>query len=456
MSEQERKLDREKKIREAEDSTVNTLLFGLVVGAVGLIGYPLTINGIGCRLLFVGLLMAAAAFITGFFTGILFGIPKRNNGGDGDYSLNNNLVDIADWLTKIIVGLGLVNLQNIPGKLLKLGTIVQDASGSIKGQSLDIFAMCAVVYFSVLGLYIGYNYMRLVLSSKYKDADDNLLERERDEALKSAEEATAKAEEQRKTAEEQRAKAEAALAAKQENDDFWYKFQDAVNAKTPEEGIELYGEAISIKPNRAISYYNRGCSLSEAGKYIEAIEDFSKAYELSENEEDAADMKCAALLNRGTCYKELRDYDKAINDNSKVIELDSTNTDAYYNRALVYLDTNRYQEAISDFTTFLTKVPDSADGFIYRAEVYRKMGDFERAQLDINKAEVLEPDNSYINASRAEICAVQGNAAEFYRLLKIALDQGFPVWDFLEDPAYTNYKDESQFKELIDKYKPEE
>jgi len=151
-----------------------TLLFGGIAGTIGLIGYPLSIPGQGLQLECVGILVALAAFITGFFTGTLFGMPKRNAEVDSDYSLNNSLVEISDWLTKIIVGLGLVNLQQIPGYLLKFGTYVSDAAG-VKGKSLDVFAMCSVVYFSVLGLYIGYNYMRLVLSEKYKVADDNIL-----------------------------------------------------------------------------------------------------------------------------------------------------------------------------------------------------------------------------------------------------------------------------------------
>jgi hypothetical protein len=163
--------------RKAEKSIIKALVAGVGIGAIGLIGYPCTIAGVGARLMFIGFLLAVSAFITGFFTGTLFGMPKRNDEVNSDYSLNNSLVEISDWLTKIIVGLSLVNLKEIPKYLMSLGKYISEASGST-GQSLDIFSMCAVTYFSVFGLYIGYNYMRLVLSQKYKVADDNILRKE--------------------------------------------------------------------------------------------------------------------------------------------------------------------------------------------------------------------------------------------------------------------------------------
>lgn len=162
-------------IAAAEKSIKNTLIFGILIGGIGLVGFPLQIAGVGLNLMFISLMISCASFMSGFFVGILFGIPKRNNGGNGDYTLNNSLVEIADWLTKIIVGLGLVNIKQIPTMLLGIGKYVQ-AETNLTGTSISVFTMSIIVFYSVFGLYIGYNYMRLVLSGKYKDADDNLIE----------------------------------------------------------------------------------------------------------------------------------------------------------------------------------------------------------------------------------------------------------------------------------------
>ncbi|WP_348825108.1 pYEATS domain-containing protein [Flavobacterium aestuarii] len=174
----ETELKKEKKtVKEAETSILITLYMGLFSGMVPVVGFPITIPEMGGKILFIGIILAIAAFISFFFLGTLFGMPKRNNEKESDYSLNNSLVEISDWLTKIIVGLGLVNLKEIPGFLISLGEYVR-ASSRYDGQLLNIYSIGIVIYFGFLGLYIGYNYMRLVLSNKYKYADDNLIRKE--------------------------------------------------------------------------------------------------------------------------------------------------------------------------------------------------------------------------------------------------------------------------------------
>jgi hypothetical protein len=179
--------------KEAETSITLTLYMGLFLGLVPVVGYPILIPETGGRIIFIGLLLALASFITFFFTGTLFGMPKRNKEVDkeNDYALNNSLVEISDWLTKIIVGLALINLKEIPGYFINLGEYVS-LSTKYKGELLNIYTISIVIYFGFLGLYIGYNYMRLVLSNKYKKADDRLirkaLEEEKEKVLKIKEE----------------------------------------------------------------------------------------------------------------------------------------------------------------------------------------------------------------------------------------------------------------------------
>lgn len=177
-SQNETELEKEKNTgKEAETSVLLTLYLGLFLGMVPVIGFPITIPEMGGKILFIGLTLGIAAFISSFFMGTLFGMPKRNNKKENNYSLNNSLVEISDWLTKIIVGIGLINLKEIPGYLISLGEYVR-ASSKYDGQLLNVYTIGIVVYFGFLGLFIGYNYMRLVLSNKYKYADDNLIRRE--------------------------------------------------------------------------------------------------------------------------------------------------------------------------------------------------------------------------------------------------------------------------------------
>ncbi|OOG74962.1 pYEATS domain-containing protein [Flavobacterium sp. A45] len=178
MTNNETELEKEKNTgKDAETSVLLTLYTGLFLGMVPVIGFPVTNPEMGGNILFIGLTLGIASFTSFFFVGILFGMPKRNNKKENSYSLNNGLSEISDWLTKIIVGLALVNLKEIPGYIISFAEYIRIAS-KFDGQLLNIYTIGILFYFGFLGLFIGYNYMRLVRVNKYKYTDDNIILRE--------------------------------------------------------------------------------------------------------------------------------------------------------------------------------------------------------------------------------------------------------------------------------------
>jgi hypothetical protein len=71
----------------------------------------------------------------GAFLGFLFGLPRSlpatsdlNHGLHG-YLDNTNLLDVSDWLTKIIVGLSLVQIGKLPEAVGQLGRTLAPALG---------------------------------------------------------------------------------------------------------------------------------------------------------------------------------------------------------------------------------------------------------------------------------------------------------------------------------------
>lgn len=174
----ETELENEKNtVKEAETSVLLALYMGLFLGMIPVIGFPIIIPEMGGKILFIGVTLGIAAFISSFFVGSLFGMPKRNNQKGTNNSFNNSLVEISDWLSKIIVGLVLINLKEIPFYIFALVEYIRVAS-NYDSQLLNVYTIGIIIYFGFLGLFIGYNYMRLVLSNKYKYADDNLVRRE--------------------------------------------------------------------------------------------------------------------------------------------------------------------------------------------------------------------------------------------------------------------------------------
>ncbi|MES2107973.1 MAG: hypothetical protein V4577_04465 [Bacteroidota bacterium] len=139
-----------------------------------------------------------ACMISGAFMGFLFGVPKvvqssgsaapagtgaaapgaAGNGKNYQQLVNTNLSEISDWLTKIIVGLGLVKLTKIPPYLAGMaGTLAAGLDGAAKtgaGSSLA-FAYGLIISFFVVGFLFGYLVTRLYLAGEFNDADKRSL-----------------------------------------------------------------------------------------------------------------------------------------------------------------------------------------------------------------------------------------------------------------------------------------
>lgn len=121
------------------------------------------------------MLIAGAFFGAGGLTGFLFGIPKilQNNNvitnttvtNNTDVIHNDNLVQISDWLTKIIVGVGLTQLYNIPYFLYsvgkKLGTSILGYNPGINSDLGTNVSVAIILYFSVLGFMMVYIWTRI-------------------------------------------------------------------------------------------------------------------------------------------------------------------------------------------------------------------------------------------------------------------------------------------------------
>ena len=81
-----------------------------------------------------------------------------------------------------------------------------------------------------------------------------------------------------------------------------------------DKAIEAYNKAISLNPNLAEAYNNRGAEYNGKGQHDRAIEDFNKAIALNPNDADAYN-------NRGISYTLIKDNGKACIDWKRACEL---------------------------------------------------------------------------------------------------------------------------------------
>lgn len=142
----------------------------------------------------VGVMIAGASLLVGALLGFLFGIPRTLQ-QDGltqptqqpspvvdvagkmvnewtqkpGYAVNTNLEQISDWLTKILVGVGLTQITVMPEKMWmfagRLSVGLGDASGNV------VLALTIMIFFSVCGFMGGYLWTRLYLAGAFRRAD---------------------------------------------------------------------------------------------------------------------------------------------------------------------------------------------------------------------------------------------------------------------------------------------
>jgi hypothetical protein len=142
------------------------------VPALGLIvvaSYGLAVDG--ATVLAVGIIIAGGAFMVGALLGFLFGVPRAlaDSGRERGVRSNTNLEQISDWLTKILVGVGLVQLSELADASSQLVRSLGPALGDT--PSSEAFAAGMLVYFVSTGLMIGYVITRAVVGPLFAQTE---------------------------------------------------------------------------------------------------------------------------------------------------------------------------------------------------------------------------------------------------------------------------------------------
>jgi hypothetical protein len=158
----------------------------LLCGITVVILYGSSAEGPHLDYISAGLLTAGAAMIAGTLLGLLFGIPrfvssgkarvrdelKKGEGATGNVASANkddgpkwvpssNLAEISDWLTKLLLGAGLVQLTSLGGPARSLiqsvaaGLDTPTQDGSVSGSAVVAAATILVLFFG-LGFVMGY------------------------------------------------------------------------------------------------------------------------------------------------------------------------------------------------------------------------------------------------------------------------------------------------------------
>jgi hypothetical protein len=165
-------------------------VLGLVTGGICLWTFSASVARPGGSVLSSLVMLSLASLTVGGLIGFLFGIPRALQDGHGargpadpgdgsaprtagtPYQANTNLEQISDWLTKILVGVGLVQIGSLPSTAGRfVSTITADldiAQGNSGGR---VIVGCLLVANLIGGFLISYLLTRLLLTGAFTRAD---------------------------------------------------------------------------------------------------------------------------------------------------------------------------------------------------------------------------------------------------------------------------------------------
>jgi hypothetical protein len=129
------------------------------IGAVMILMYTLTAPGSKLGHLGIALLVAFTTFLVGAFGGFLLGVPRVVSSGQAQhtaglqYAPSTNLAEVSDWLTKLLLGAGLVQLTHLGAPI---GSLIDSVARSLNpASSPGSFASAQVMAGAILFGYIA-------------------------------------------------------------------------------------------------------------------------------------------------------------------------------------------------------------------------------------------------------------------------------------------------------------
>jgi hypothetical protein len=161
--------------------------FALALAALLVVWYGVTIKS--STLLTIEALIGTATASVGGLLGFLFGIPRTTrprsadpsgaNDGRRDttatpYEPSNNLEQVADWLTKILVGVGLVELGTLGTALAKVGDQVAKAVTPAP-TGTAVVTEVVIITFATIGFLASFLWTRIYYGGIQARADSDIV-----------------------------------------------------------------------------------------------------------------------------------------------------------------------------------------------------------------------------------------------------------------------------------------
>ena len=204
----------------------------------------------------------------------------------------------------------------------------------------------------------------------------------------------------------------------------------AAQTQNHQRAVDLIDLAISISPDNASSYFNRGLALQALRQWEAAIASYGKAIELKADYAEAwfnrgnAQLQlnewAAALAsydkaisirrdhaetwsNRGVALHELKELEAAVASYDKAISLRPDYAEAWSNRGNTFLELKAPDAALASYDKAVSSQPDYAEAWYNRGNVLEELRQWDAALADYERAISLRPDYAEAWSKRGNV-----------------------------------------------------
>jgi len=159
----------------------------------------------------------------------------------------------------------------------------------------------------------------------------------------------------------------------------------------------------------ALSYFQLGCQMGDAGEDENAVRAFLEVIRLSPGNSEA-------WYRLGFSYNALHQYDKAAIAYQKYVELKPGNPVAWYALGFVDEELNQYDNAIFAFKEAIRLKPDYAELWNNLGWVYFELHQYDKASAALKEAVRLKPDYGTAWYSLGICYSAQGDRSKVIRV----------------------------------------
>ncbi|MFF8020058.1 tetratricopeptide repeat protein, partial [Streptomyces sp. NPDC007896] len=168
------------------------------------------------------------------------------------------------------------------------------------------------------------------------------------------------------------------------------------NAGRYEDALIDFSEALVLAPDFDRAHYGRGETHRLMGRYDQALDAFSRAIEIAPND-------VWNLGSRAQTFRALERYDEAHADYTRAIEVDNTHVWVIFGRGQTYRLMRRSGEALADFSHAIELSPNAPSVVIaHRGLAYQDLERYSEAIADYNRAIELDPNADWVIANRGQ------------------------------------------------------